>query len=835
MQNLSGQKLGNYELRERLGRGGMAEVYKAYQPAMDRFVAVKVMLGHLATDDSFIERFKREAQAVGKLRHSHIIHIFDFGIQDDIYYMAMEFVTDGDLKEYIIDNEKLPLADSLKITRDLADALDYAHKQGMIHRDLKPANVMFVDKAKLNVVLTDFGIARILDATGLTGTGMAVGTPSYMSPEAGSGEDTDERADIYALGIILYEMLVGKVPYNADTPLAVIMKHISAPLPTRSEYGDNIPEPVEAIMLKCLAKDPDDRYKTGGELRDALSEVLKQASNLEKTDSVPAKQADTKVAASNKTRSPVVSDPDAPTTMIGMDDTIPDLPEPAGEASSQNNPMMMYGAIAVIAILIIAGLFYFNSTNNSTDDDGAPVAEVVETDEATEEIVPTDVPDETEEPEPTAVPDETEEPEPTAIPDDEEPTSLPDDGIAPPPDEEFEFDLTLGGEMPPNPENLSLFSNINEVLNEAEKWVIVGDMQAAIFYIDSILENDPENPDALYAKAQLHAQQWDPENIGGETAQRLIELQPESPWGYIALSDSFLNYPIADEEDSFDQSLAALEQAFEIAPDNPHVLYRMGMLGDWELSFERMINAEATGASGYRFMWVMADFLYETGQHDRAIPYYEALHFHVRGEYMDTDHIFWSLVGSLIQTDRAADGVELIRTEGILDDTTNWEAFIDAAFTALRAGDFDQAEEWANTALAFSSDAHGATYILALVASQRDGDAEQALELLNSLEDEEVYSRFLNIQFAVDLNLDRGRVLVDAGRAEEALEFYDVAIEFYSYTPQVYEERAGVYIILDDREAARTDLQTAFDISDDPEYRNHIRDLIIELGPASGD
>lgn len=231
MQNLSGRKLGNYELRERLGRGGMAEVYKAYQPSMDRFVAVKVMLGHLAGDDTFIERFKREAQAVGKLRHPHIIDIFDFGIEEDVYYMAMEYLTDDNLKEYIDSHEKLPLKDTLKITRDLADALDYAHKAGMIHRDLKPANVMFLDKAKLNVVLTDFGIARILNAAGLTGTGMAVGTPAYMSPEAGAGTDADERADIYALGIILYEMLVGRVPYNADTPLAVIMKHINAPLP----------------------------------------------------------------------------------------------------------------------------------------------------------------------------------------------------------------------------------------------------------------------------------------------------------------------------------------------------------------------------------------------------------------------------------------------------------------------------------------------------------------------------------------------------------------------------------------------------------------------------
>lgn len=812
MQNLSGQKLGNYELRERFGRGGMAEVYKAYQPAMDRFVAVKVMLGHLATDDSFIERFKREAQAVGKLRHPHIIDIFDFGIQDNVYYMAMEFLTDGDLKQYIIDNEKLPLADSLKITRDLADALDYAHKQGMIHRDLKPANVMFVDKAALNVVLTDFGIARILDATGLTGTGMAVGTPSYMSPEAGSGEDTDERADIYALGIILYEMLVGRVPYNADTPLAVIMKHISAPLPTRADYGDDIPEPVEAIMLKCLAKDPADRYKTGGELRDDLDKILKQAPNLAKTDAVPAKKADTKVSASNKTPSPGIASPDAPTTMIGMDDTIPDLPESAEKAQSQSNPMMMYGAIALIAVIIIAGLFFMNGGTGTEDDAGTPVAEVIVTDEVTEEIAPTDAPDEEDEPESTSAPVEIGDP---------------------PADELFEFELSPGGEMPPHPENLSLFSNINDSLNEAEKWVIVGDWDSASAYVENILIDDPDNLDALYAKANLHTQQWDPDNIGGEIAQRLIELDPDNPWGYVALSDSYLNYPLAEEEDSFELSFAALEQAFELAPDNPHVLYRMAGMGDWESSFERMFTAEEMGASGYRFMRFMGDFLYDNGMYNRAIPYYEALYYHVeQGDY-ERGHTFWRMVGSMIQTDRAVEAIDLIWTEEVLEDTTDSELFIDAAFTALRAGDLDQAEEWANTARALSPDAHGATYILGMIAFHRDDDIDRAIETLTALEDEEVFSLFLNFQYGVDLNVDRGRLLATADRPEEALEYYNAALEIYDYTPWLYEERANVHIVLEDIEAARVDLQTAFDISEDEEYRSYIRDRIVDLGPAS--
>ncbi|MBZ0308038.1 MAG: protein kinase, partial [Anaerolineae bacterium] len=188
MQDLSGQKLGQYELRERLGRGGMAEVYKAYQPGMDRFVAVKVMLGHLADDEGFITRFKREAQSVGKLRHPHIVNVFDFGVERNVYFMVMEYIEGDNLKHYIQQRHALPLLDALKIASQIADALDYAHNRGTIHRDLKPANIMFADAQHQHSVLTDFGIARLMGQSGLTASGAMVGTPAYISPEAARGE-----------------------------------------------------------------------------------------------------------------------------------------------------------------------------------------------------------------------------------------------------------------------------------------------------------------------------------------------------------------------------------------------------------------------------------------------------------------------------------------------------------------------------------------------------------------------------------------------------------------------------------------------------------------------
>ncbi len=274
MLDLSGQKLGQYELRERLGRGGMAEVYKAYQPGMDRFVAVKMMLGHLADDEGFIARFKREAQSVGKLRHPHIVNVFDFGVERDVYYMVMEYIEGDNLKHYIQKRQAIPPYEALQLTSQMADALAYAHSKGMIHRDLKPANIMFMDKHHQHAVLTDFGIARLMGQSGLTASGMMVGTPAYMSPEAGRGEDTDERSDLYSLGIILYEMVTGNVPYDADTPIAIIMKHINAPLPTTRNYGHHVPPTVEKIIVKSLTKMPADRFQTATEMKKAVDTAI---------------------------------------------------------------------------------------------------------------------------------------------------------------------------------------------------------------------------------------------------------------------------------------------------------------------------------------------------------------------------------------------------------------------------------------------------------------------------------------------------------------------------------------------------------------------------------
>lgn len=276
MADLVGKTVGKYRIVARLGRGGMAEVYKAYQPGLDRYVGIKVLHAHLVDDKDFIGRFEREALAVGKLRHPNIVQALDFDREGEMYFMAMEFIDGPTLKDELkarrTNSQPFSLKEIARIFTALCSAIDYAHSRGMVHRDLKPANVMINQDGQ--VVLTDFGIARIIGATQYTQTGALSGTPAYMSPEQGQGERGNERSDIYSLGVMLYEMVTGIVPYDGDTPFAVIMKHISEPLPLPTKINPNVPESVERVILKAMSKSPDDRYQTAGEMARALRDAI---------------------------------------------------------------------------------------------------------------------------------------------------------------------------------------------------------------------------------------------------------------------------------------------------------------------------------------------------------------------------------------------------------------------------------------------------------------------------------------------------------------------------------------------------------------------------------
>jgi len=261
---LEGTTVGKYRILEALGRGGMAQVYKAYHPQLDRNVAVKILRSDLVEQEEFLSRFRREAHAVSGLRHTNIVQVFDFDVQDDLYYMVMELL-EGDtlrahMNEYRVRGQRMPLVEVVSILNDVLSGLAYAHSEGIIHRDIKPANIMLTKKKQ--AVLTDFGIAQIVGSTQYTVSGALMGTLNYMAPEQGLKGLCDSRSDIYSLGIVLYEMLTGYTPYDADTPLAILMKHLNDPLPLPTQIDPTLPTALENVVLKALAKDPDDRFKT---------------------------------------------------------------------------------------------------------------------------------------------------------------------------------------------------------------------------------------------------------------------------------------------------------------------------------------------------------------------------------------------------------------------------------------------------------------------------------------------------------------------------------------------------------------------------------------------
>jgi ligand-binding sensor domain-containing protein/tRNA A-37 threonylcarbamoyl transferase component Bud32 len=270
-----GQQLGPYRIISQLGEGGMATVYKAYHAAMDRYVAIKVLPPEFARSPSFKGRFQQEARLIANLEHPHILPVHDVGEIDSVHFFVMRFLDAGTLSNRIAAGP-IGLEEISQVFLQIVDALGYAHERGVIHRDIKPSNVMLDSRG--SVFLTDFGIAKILEGTSkFTTTGAITGTPAYMSPEQAQGEPVDARSDIYSLGIVLYELITGRVPFEAETPLAVVLKHINAPLPPPSTIKPDIDPEIEKVVLKALAKDKADRYQTCQEFAAAWKRAYAQA------------------------------------------------------------------------------------------------------------------------------------------------------------------------------------------------------------------------------------------------------------------------------------------------------------------------------------------------------------------------------------------------------------------------------------------------------------------------------------------------------------------------------------------------------------------------------
>ena len=338
---------GRYELNHLIARGGMAEVYRAHDRLLDRPVALKVLFPELSVDRSFVERFRREAQAAANLSHPNIVPVFDWGEDSGTYFIVMEFVDGRPLSSILKTAGPLAADRTAEIAAPVAAALGYAHKHGVVHRDVKPGNVLITDDGQVKV--TDFGIARAVNTEeSLTQTGAVMGTATYFSPEQAEGMGVDARTDIYSLGVVLFEMVTGRPPFLGDTPVAVASKHVRDHPPSPRELNPSIPPTFEAIILKAMDKNPDYRYATAEELRADLlrfnegREVL--AAHEDHTQSVAALGATGVMAGM------------AATQTVGAVGTTQSVPAQAGEYADEEprrNRTRTYAIVLAILLLLL--------------------------------------------------------------------------------------------------------------------------------------------------------------------------------------------------------------------------------------------------------------------------------------------------------------------------------------------------------------------------------------------------------------------------------------------------------------------------------------------------
>ncbi len=357
MSSLVGRTLGQYEIVDVLGRGGMATVYLGRQASIDRKVAVKVLPPHPALDEAFKERFQLEAKTIGSLQNPNILPLYDYGANDDVLYLVMQYVDGGTLDD-LIEMGPMSITQVEKITRSIASGLDYAHNRGVIHRDIKPGNILMQDGHPL---LADFGMVKMVTGdSNLTGTSI-VGTPSYMAPEQGQGMDVDHRVDVYALAAMTYEMLTGQQVYTGATPMQMILAHIKDPVPDIRKLRPDLSEEISQVFRRGLAKQPENRFQSAGDFAEAFSRAIHS-----NDDTLAEVQKEFPIQV-NDTGQQRRSGGIAPT--IVMDSSNPNITnqQPTQVIVRDSvNPFVLMGGFGLIAVVIVViAVVLINTGNNN--------------------------------------------------------------------------------------------------------------------------------------------------------------------------------------------------------------------------------------------------------------------------------------------------------------------------------------------------------------------------------------------------------------------------------------------------------------------------------------
>lgn len=831
MADMTGKTLGKYRIVERLGRGGMAEVYKAYQPGLDRYVAIKLMHGYLAEDPDFVGRFQREAKAIAALHHPHIVQMHDFDIEGDVYYMVQEYVEGGTLKSRLQEarsqRQTIPIQETVRILTAICDAVDYAHQQGRIHRDIKPDNILF--DARNRPVLTDFGIASIIGGTRFTATGAMVGTPAYMSPEQGKGYPGDERSDVYSLGVVLYEMVTGRIPFDADTPFAVVLKHVNEPLPMPRVLNPDVPYGVERVILKALAKDPADRYQRANELSQALQEALQE-------ETAPAWSMPPVIepAARAATPPPAISTPVVeaappaePATVTPPPAAITPPPAQAAQpeavpaAAQKKRPVWLWivGALVGVVLLICCTLGGLNALKRIREQRALKQGTVT----------------------------------PVAI--------TPGAAVLTPTSKDLTKQAVSAAAPSPADSIQALIEEGFQTLGDE----CAGDVDRALALFEKALAQDANASHAHAGRAFSLFCQGN-SNSALDSANRAVELAPDDPLGYYVrgciqadqeqVDEAVADFSAAIERDpgfarayyrrallyvwpleAYDEAFADLNQAIVLAPEMSAAYLERGNLNLWHnedpqaalADFDRVVELEPDSPQGYAQRAVLYEALedYEraavewTLSLERAPDEEKPVYYFNRGRA-------YLMVG---QPDKA-----IADYNQALAQVSDVEAYFSRGIAYYRLqndeaalADFDQ------VLLLGWEGREGAAHHAKGWVFARQGQFEQAIEAYTRAAESDFDSYAW--PFFIDTHplLDRARAYRALDQFERALDDLNTLIEDEGYDgwAPAYLERALTYRAMGQTEQAVQDLHQALELADRQDLRDEIERLLAEMGEST--
>ncbi|MGQ9572752.1 MAG: protein kinase domain-containing protein [Dehalococcoidia bacterium] len=585
MKDLVGRSLGRYQITALVGRGGMATVYKARHPGLDRVVAVKVLHPNLAIDPAFVGRFRREARAVAALRHPNIVRVFDFDSQDSIYFIVMEFI-DGPtlaslLKRRFKKNQPLSPQETLRLFSPLCSAIQYAHEQGMVHRDIKPSNIILTRQHE--PILTDFGIAKIVGATSYTIPGVVVGSAHYMSPEQAEGLPGDHRSDIYSLGIVLFETLTGTVPFQGETPASILMKHVASPLPSARSLNPDLPPAIDAILDRTLAKDPNSRFQQGNELVLALQEALGLAEQAAAAGAGGIEAPTVKIPREAPTPPPLeeptrVAEPTAVTE--------PSLPIPPGvlrrRAKAKLPMQALVGGIVLVGIIAaVVGFLVLGGSGGSSQPPASATALTATAERALALIAEGD--------------------------------SLVQAG-------KLQDALTKYQEaLQSDPNNDVARTQLGIVY-----FLLAGMEDMAEQQLEMALQTNPSNVKALsflcITRSDLaHSRRTNDFGPAEEACRKALEIEPENPEALAFLGEVYAAQGRKDE------GLTETQRAVGLAPKNPYVLASVGYVhalrDEWSAAVPYYQQAVTVQPNFAYLHLLLAEALRHTQQWDEALSY----------------------------------------------------------------------------------------------------------------------------------------------------------------------------------------------------------------------